>query len=35
MLDKGRIKEYDAPGRLLADRKSIFFSMASDAGLTT
>ena len=35
MLDNGRVREYDAPNRLLADRKSVFFSMATDAGLTT
>ena len=33
MLDKGRIAEYDSPGNLIADRKSIFFSMAKNAGL--
>ena len=36
MLDnlKGRVVEYDPPGNLLADRKSIlFFSMAKNAGL--
>ena len=33
MLDNGRVAEYDSPGDLIADRKSIFFSMAKNAGL--
>ena len=33
MLDNGRIVEYDPPSELLANRKSLFFSMAKDAGL--
>ena len=33
MLDNGRVKEYDTPERLLANRTSLFFSMARDAGL--
>lgn len=34
VFESGRIKEYDTPDNLLADRKSVFFSMAVDAGLT-
>ena len=34
MLDNGHVREYDSPNHLLADRKSIFFSMAADAGLS-
>lgn len=33
VLDKGRIAEFDAPQKLLHDRKSAFYSMAKDAGL--
>ena len=33
VLDNGRIVEYDPPSELLANRKSLFFSMAKDAGL--
>ena len=34
VLDNGCILEYDSPDRLLADKKSTFFSMAKDAGLS-
>ena len=34
MLDNGQVMEYDTPEKLLADRKSLFFSMAKDAGLS-
>ena len=33
VLDKGTIAEFDSPGALLENRKSIFHSMAKDAGL--
>ena len=35
VLDNGRVREYDTPDLLLANRKSIFFSMAVDAGLAS
>ncbi|PVD27626.1 hypothetical protein C0Q70_12792 [Pomacea canaliculata] len=33
VLDEGLVKEYDSPHVLLADKKSIFYGMAKDAGL--
>ncbi|BFZ19578.1 hypothetical protein BsWGS_22617 [Bradybaena similaris] len=33
VLDKGKIKEFDSPSTLLADKSSIFHGMAKDAGL--
>ena len=33
VLDKGQVKEFDSPGVLLKDKKSIFYRMAKDAGL--
>ena len=35
MLDSGSIVEYERPEKLLADKKSVFFLMAKDAGLTS
>ena len=35
VLDNGCIVEYESPGKLLADKKSAFLSMAKDAGLAT
>ncbi|CAG5132774.1 unnamed protein product [Candidula unifasciata] len=33
VLDKGKIKEFESPQALLADKSSIFHGMAKDAGL--
>ena len=33
VLDQGRVAEFEAPGVLLADRASRFYSMALEAGL--
>ena len=33
MLDQGRIAEFNSPSKLLADKSSIFYGMAKDAGL--
>ena len=33
VLDSGRVVEYDSPGNLTGDRKSIFHSMAKNVGL--
>ena len=35
MLDNGGIVEFDSPGELLANGKSVFSSLARDAGLVT
>ena len=35
LLDKGRIVEFDTPQTLLANKASLFFAMARDAGLVT
>ncbi len=34
VLDAGKVKEFDPPDKLLRDKKSIFYGMAKDAGLT-
>lgn len=34
VLDAGKIKEFDTPENLMSDKKTIFYGMAKDAGLT-
>jgi ABC-type multidrug transport system fused ATPase/permease subunit len=34
VLDAGRVMEFEPPNDLLANRNTIFYSMAKDAGLT-
>jgi ABC-type multidrug transport system fused ATPase/permease subunit len=34
VLDKGEIAEFDTPSNLLRDKKTIFYGMAKDAGVS-
>lgn len=33
VLDKGQMVEFDAPGKLLQDKRGKFYSLAKDAGI--
>ena len=35
VLDQGKIAEFDTPDNLLANKETIFHSMAKNAGITT
>ena len=33
-MDGGRVWEFDSPAKLLSDKRSAFYAMAKDAGVT-
>jgi ABC-type multidrug transport system fused ATPase/permease subunit len=33
VLDQGKVVEFDSPGALLANKNSIFYGLANDAGV--
>ena len=34
VLDKGEVREYDTPSRLLENKAGIFYSLTKEAGIT-